>query len=132
MCRDCWDDAGRPADITPDTARLVELIGRLYEIHPTGGPLHVELDDWNIDGARIRPDFSGWSAADLDALWYAGFPIAELDPNAPAVVEQLGVSTRMLCLRICRLLNGMTLVQRYAALAYSERFITLPAQQQIS
>lgn len=31
-------------------AELLKLITRLYQSHPTGGPLHVQLDDGNLDG----------------------------------------------------------------------------------
>jgi len=125
MCDNCWREAGSPTERTPDTARLVELIGKLYEIHPTGGPLHSVLDDWNLDG-HIEPYWRGWSDEDLDALWYGGIPFDELDPQAPAVVERLGVSTRAVCTEIAALLNAMTESQRYAALAYADGFIPEP------
>jgi hypothetical protein len=122
MCDSCWRDAGSPTERTPDTARLVELIGKLYEIHATGGPLHSVLDDWNLDTAVIEPYYDGWRAEDLDALWYGDIPFAELDPLAPAVVERLGVSTRALCDEIAALLNAMTVTQRISALAYADGF----------
>lgn len=124
MCADCWREAGSPTERTPDTARVVELIWKLCEIHPTGGPLHAELDDWNVDVDRIEPYYHGWSGEDLDALWYAGVPFAELDPAAPAVVERLGVSARALCDEIAKLMNAMTVPQRMAALAYAHGLIT--------
>lgn len=127
MCVDCWREAGSPTERTPETGRLVELIGKLYEIHPTGGPLHTTLDDWNVDVRTIEPHYRGWTDEDLDALWYAGIPFAELDPQAPAVVERLGVSTRTLCDEITVLLNGMTETQRIAALAYADGLVTEPA-----
>jgi hypothetical protein len=125
MCDTCWRDAGSPKDWTPQTGQLLALIDDLYRIHPTGGPLHVVLDDWNLDGT-ITPYYDGCDPADLDALHYEGIPIADLDPAAPAVVEQLGISTRTLCDRIAGLLNDMTDAQRYAALAYHEGFVERP------
>lgn len=124
MCIECWHEAGSPTERTPDTARLTELIGKLYKIHAAGGPLHVVLDDWNVDVDHIEPCYRGWTDEDLDTLWHDGIPIAELDPAAPAVVERLGVSTRALCDEIATLLNGMTMAQRYAALAYTQGLIT--------
>lgn len=126
MCDDCWHQAGSPTDWTPQTQRLVELIGELYDIHPTGGPLHVVLDDWNLDGT-IEPSYDRWDGSDLDALYFDGWPVAVLDPGAPAVTEHLGVSTRGLCDQIAELLNGMTNPQRYAALAYWDGFVARPS-----
>jgi hypothetical protein len=105
MCDGCWREAGSPTERTPDTARLVELIGKLYEIHPTGGPLHAVLDDWNLDTAVIEPYYDGWRDEDLDdALWHGG------------------VSTRALCDEIAALLNAMIVTQRISALAYADGF----------
>lgn len=91
--------------------RLAELIAQLYQINPVGGPLHVVLDDGNVDG-WIEPYYSGWPDDELDALWYEGTPIAELDPEAPAVVEGLGMSVRQLCNEIALILNGMPIERR--------------------
>jgi hypothetical protein len=123
MCDSCWREAGSPTEKAPDTDRLVQLIHGLYAIHATGGPLHAVLDDWNVDVTVIEPYYRGWSDEDLDALWYQGTPFAELDPQAPAVVERLGVSTRKLCDDIAAILRRMTMPQRYAALAYANGLI---------
>lgn len=90
---------------------LINLIRELYRIHPTGGPLHVELDDGNLDGL-IRPYYDCFTDEELDALYYEGTPIAELDPEAPAVLEGLGSSTRQLCDEIAALMNVMTVEDR--------------------
>lgn len=50
MCENCYDSYGAPCVITPDVLETADLIGALYEVCPTGGPLHCALDDWNIDG----------------------------------------------------------------------------------
>lgn len=103
------------SDLDPrPAARLAYLVTQLYKIHPVGGPLHVVLDDHNLDGV-IQPYYDGWTDADLDADYYEGWSIADLPPEAPAVVEGLGVSTRALCDEIAALLNGMTVSQREAA-----------------
>ncbi len=125
MCDDCWREAGSPTDWTPQTGQLLALIADLYRIHPTGGPLHSVVDDWNLDGV-IEPYYDGWNAADLDALYYEGVPLADLDPEAPAVIEQLGVSTRTLCDGIAAILNGMTVRERYATMAYNDGFLDRP------
>lgn len=123
MCDNCWREAGSPTERTPNTDRLVKLIEQLYEIHCVGGPLHVVLDDWNVDVTVVEPWYDGYSSEELDALWYGPTPIAELSPQAPAVVEGLGTSMRALCDEIAALLNGMTVAQRYAALAYRKGLI---------
>jgi hypothetical protein len=94
-------------DWTNAEAELLELIRQLYAIHPTGGPLHVQLDDGNLDG-EITPSYSGFTDDELDALYYDGWLIAELPPEAPAVTEGLGKSTRQLCEKIAAKLNTMS------------------------
>lgn len=126
MCRDCWAKAGEPADWTLQTEDLIELIGDLYAIHAVGGPLHVQLDDWNLHGT-IEPYYDCYTAEELDALYWRGTPLAELDPGAPVVVENLGRSMRSLCEEIAEILNGMTEAERYAALAYADGFVERPA-----
>jgi hypothetical protein len=121
VCDTCWTDVGSPKDWTPQTAELVALIADLYRIHAVGGPLHSVLDDWNLDGT-IEPYYSDWDADDLDALH-------QLDPPAPAVDGQPGVSTRSLCDRIAAILNDMTADQRYAALAYHDGYLPRPATE---
>jgi hypothetical protein len=97
-------------------ARIAELLAALYAIHPVGGPLHVEVDDGNLDGV-ITPWYDGWPGGDLDELWFEGVPIAELSPMAPAVVEGLGMSTRQICDELAALLNAMTVEEREAVVA---------------
>lgn len=89
-----------------DTGRAYELLTALYAIHPTGGPLHTAVDDGNLDGV-IDPHYSGWSDTDLDTVYFEGWPIADLPPEAPAVVEGLGQSTRQICDELAALLNAM-------------------------
>lgn len=94
--------------------RVIELIRELYSIHPVGGPLHVELDDGNLD-CVITPSYDHYTDTDLDELWIDGWPIADLDPGAPAVVEGLGRSMRQICDELAALLNTMTVDEREAA-----------------
>lgn len=96
------------------TDRLTELIRQLYRIHAVGGPLHVALDDGNLDGT-IAPYYDCYTDQELDELWCDGIPIAELSPQAPVVVEGLGRSMRQLCDEIAELLNAMPERDRYAA-----------------
>jgi hypothetical protein len=94
--------------------RLTELIVELYKIHAVGGPLHVVLDDRNLDGV-IEPYYDCYSEDELDELWYGGWRIAELDLGAPAVAKGLGRSMRQLCDEIAAVLNGMDEDERYEA-----------------
>lgn len=131
MCQQCWEGAGSPANWNAQIAEALQLTRELYAIHPTGGPLHTVLEDCNIDGT-IEPYYDGWVGGgwpghdDLDALFYDGIPIAELDPLAPAVVEGLGRSTRQICDELAALLNTMPESDRYAMLAYHDGLIEVP------
>lgn len=75
----------------------VELIRALYALHPTGGPLHVALDDLNLDDDRlpITPAYA----------------IPGYGPR-PASPDTYDRHTHHLCDEIARLLNGMTEGQR--------------------
>lgn len=95
---------------------VAELLTELYAIHPVGGPLHTAVDDYNLDG-MIMPYYACYSDADLDALYYDGWPITELSPEAPAVVEGLGRSLRQICDELAALLNAMSVAEREAAVA---------------
>lgn len=54
MCKDCWKKSGSPTDLPATYERFAELVRDLYDFHSVGGPLHVVLDDWNLDG-HITP-----------------------------------------------------------------------------
>lgn len=90
---------------------LIALIRELYRIHPTGGPLHVVLDDGNLEG-RVRPYYDCFTDEELDEIYYDGTRVADLDPEAPVVKEGLGSSTRELCDRIAALMNVMAVEDR--------------------
>lgn len=98
MCDVCWKQAGSPVEWTPQTARFIELADRLYEDHPTGGPLHVYLDDWNLDRV-VEP----------------GYAVLVEDDDA--------ASTREVCDELAGILNAWTPPQRYSAMAYWNGFV---------
>jgi hypothetical protein len=123
-----WIELGRPAKWTPEIAQALGLVRDLYEIHSVGGPLHVVLDDWNIDGT-IEPYYDCYTDEELDELYSDGWKIADLDPQAPAVVEGLGRSMRQLCDEIATLLNAMTPDDRVSVLAYYWRLAPTPEQR---
>jgi hypothetical protein len=97
MCRSCWEEAGAPDHRTPDIDRAVHLINQIYRTEPTGCPLHVELDDWNVhDPAAFAP---------------YGDPEDLEDPAAWDLAVEL-----------CVLLNRMPETDRYAALGHADRY----------
>lgn len=53
MSSEEWDERGRPDDWNPKVKRALELVRDIYEYAPTGGPLHVILDDWNIEDGDV-------------------------------------------------------------------------------
>lgn len=102
MCETCWEEAGAPTVQPAGLGMFLILYDALYDEHPTGGPLHVELDDWNIDGDReFAPYYRPWDDAELHDI----------------------------CDAIAALLRGWTDDERYAALAYAERFIPRPVEE---
>lgn len=127
MCIDCWNERGRPANWSPEIGRALGLVTELYEIHPTGGPLHTSIDDWNLE-YEVVPWYGGWSDEDLEALWYGGVLIADLDSGAPAVVEGLGRSTRQICDELAALLSSMQVEDRASVLAYHWGYAPTPAE----
>jgi hypothetical protein len=49
MCESCWVKHGAPVVWNEDIAEAAELVRRLYALEPMGGPLHVQLEDMNLD-----------------------------------------------------------------------------------
>lgn len=122
MCVGCWEKAGSPTTRNEQTERAVELLTELYAIHSTGGPLHSAVDDYNLDGT-IEPYYDCYPAEELDALYFEGWPIADLPPEAPALADGLGRSMRQICDELAALLNAMPESDRYAAVARYDGFI---------
>lgn len=111
MCGGCWEEHGSPAEWTPQTARFIDLHNALYDLEPTGGPLHSVLDDWNLDGI-IEPH---WPALGIVHT------LEDLDHDAP-VLQHI----RHLCTELAAILNGWTEPQRYAAKAYADDYLPRP------
>jgi hypothetical protein len=103
MCDGCWEEEGRPDVWNERVATAVALLDDLYVLAPTGGPLHAEVDDWNVDHPVITP-WEPWSDDD------------------PEVNEQVWTIARQLA----ELLTAMPINERVSALAYHERFIPRP------
>ena len=74
----------------------VVLVQRLYELHGAGGPLHVQLDDGNLDmPSGMEPMYA--------------IPAGGLRPARPDLYD---AETHEVCDRICALMTPMTLYQR--------------------
>lgn len=123
MCIQCWDGAGRPANRSPVIDRAVELVRALYDIHAVGGPMHVVVDDWNLEDEFLVPYYEGYDDEELDALYVGSVAIAELDPLAPVVVEGLGRSMRQICDELSALLLSMPMEDRMSVLAHHDGLV---------
>ena len=54
MCEDCYiSKYGAPTIRNERVERAVRAIGKLYEVHPTGGLLHIVTDDWNLEDHHV-------------------------------------------------------------------------------
>lgn len=111
MCSDCWaSEYGSPAEWTAQTARFLELHRELYrELDcSTGGPLHIVLDDWNIED-----DSLAWCRENLpaDLEWYE---------------DALRADIERVCLELLDIMDGWTLAQRASALAFEEGAVPKP------
>lgn len=93
MCLRCWEEAGSPTELPDDAEELLALIDELYKIEPTGGPLHIVLDDWNLEEAYIE-----WCLVNVNRF----------NPTAQSV--ELSVSIGLRLFRISE-------QQRYAVMA---------------
>jgi hypothetical protein len=69
MCESCWIERGSPNVQNERVYAAVDAIERVYDSHPTGGKLHVVLDDDNIEDHHIT-----WCA-----LGVLGFDECEMD-----------------------------------------------------
>lgn len=98
MCRNCWAAHGQPADWNPQIAHALHLIRTIYATESTGGPLHVVLDDWNIDDGPLQLH-----------------RYDECDPQAMAAAEEL-----------VALLRRMAVAERASALAYHCGYAPVP------
>ena len=61
MCIGCWNELGRPAAFTANTAKAVAAVRRLYTINDFGGEAHIVTEDWNIKDEHVA-----WCLDNLD------------------------------------------------------------------
>jgi hypothetical protein len=76
VCRTCWEKNGGHSHTSPEIEKAVVLIHRIWEDNEVSMPLHVQIDDWGIEGVwEPWPDHKDavsedcWNAAvELSAL----------------------------------------------------------------
>ncbi len=49
MCYACWEEDGKPCIVNNNTLTAAIFIHRVYDRGPSGGHLHAQLEDWNLD-----------------------------------------------------------------------------------
>lgn len=84
-------------------AEAVRLLDRLFELCPTGGPLHVVVEDWNIDDHFITPMYEIPARGS-----YPGYP-----DNYSAEVHEV-------CDRLAAILSEMPVGWRGSVLAHQD------------
>lgn len=102
MCKECWQGNGAPAVWNENVKKSVGLIKKIYEHEPVGNPLHVVLDDWNLEDCFIE---------------------VPGDDRFLASVEQEAVVAAR---ELVPVFLNLSLEERYSALAYAHDYLILP------
>lgn len=108
MCGSCWEQLGCPVLFDTEIEECARLINELYELCPTGGPLHCELDDMNLGALQITPMYA--------------IP-ASANGMRKAIEDDYSEEVHRICDRIAELMNGMTEGQRASAVAHHEGWV---------
>ena len=91
MCWECIEDAGAENEpLTAEMAELVDLIAEFYDMPDTedgrgmtcGGPLHIVLDDSNVN--------------DSDIVWCLNEAAVDWPDDVAAAAERIGVGLLLL------------------------------------
>ena len=103
MCENCWIEAGSPKIDNERVREAARLANELYEkVSPVGGPLHIQLDDYNLD-------------------CFNGPTLEEEDPYAWGLWEdELDDEQKQLCRRTYQAFKVLTIDERYSALALDD------------
>lgn len=114
MSAEEWDEYGRPDDWNPKVKRALELIRAIYEYAAAGGPLHVILDDWNIEDGDVN-----LAAQDLRDGYFRWGPGGVRIPYDPYdfLEEDETRQVRDAVAELVPLLAEMTVNERASALA---------------
>ena len=106
MCRDCLDEYGVASSDPSPYPDISKAIANLYLYHPTGGPMHCELDDYNLEDYWFRQSLV--SASLRWREWHR-----QWDDSACECTPLLR--------RIYVAMSGMTTAQRALVVWHSER-----------
>jgi hypothetical protein len=101
MCRQCWAGYGSPEIVNDQVLHAAALIRAVYEDNSVGMPLHVQLDDWGIDGEWYP--WRGHKSKVSKECWTAA--------------EEL-----------CKLMPRMSLVERASALALCDGYFEIGSE----
>ena len=114
MSSEEWDERGRPDSWNPRVKRALELVRDIYECASTGGPLHVILDDWNIEDGDVR--LAAQDLRDGYFRWGPGGVSVAYDPYE-WLDEDETRQVRDAVVELVPLLAEMTVDERASALA---------------
>ena len=68
MCHGCYEFYGKPTVINNNVLKVAKLIDQIYLRNASGGNLHVQLDDWNIEDEFFEGDLDQSSHEDINDL----------------------------------------------------------------
>lgn len=104
MCDECWDERGRPAEWNPNIDRARGLIEAICMECSTCAPLHMVVENWNLDDASVR-----WTLGELPGMhdWFR-----------PEVLDTAK--------EVLTLFAQMTVAERASTLAYVDGHAELP------
>lgn len=123
-----WGDLGCPIVVTGDVIMTVRLIRHLYWDlrESTGGPLHAQLDDGNLDD-----EFLGFKPERYDYLFDGTWK--RWAQAGEDVSKQRAVEIMETCEEIRRYLCSMTMQERHSAVAWAlgdaEKYVTWAIEQ---
>lgn len=95
MCRGCWESYESPTELPENHSEIIERIETLYATDGciVGGPLHVELEDENIDLNWVpwngRGSYSEEAMANAQAVADLMIPLS-LDHRSAVVAKWRG------------------------------------------
>lgn len=114
MCEQCWNEMDKPTAWNPNIKRALELVRIIYETEAAGGPMHIVLDDWNIEDH------------DLECCRIESFQ----DPAAIAAMAD-GISSHAVeaTIQLVPLMLRMPIEERAATLAYYDGFVAPPQDE---
>lgn len=110
MCYGCWEEMGKPSDVTPEIDRAAALVRRLYDLPEgaAGGNLHIVTDDWNLEDEHVL-----WCRDQVVRI--ASGKVEEFDFTDP---QQIAVERELI-----DLLMPMTEAQRGTVLALEAGYL---------